>query len=277
MKWTNKYNLPNRVIKVLTGNRVDKQPSLDRLSVTDLINEPLMRILYIKHWDKIVRDYSDMLIPVQGIALHSRYEMYASDDEDAEIKLEIPIDGITLVGMADSVILKVIIDVKQTGVYTWKYKVYKWTEQLNTYAWMWYQKGIKVEELIIDIWCRDWKQSCVTWKDYPPIPYMELKLDLWPLEKQEKYVKDQVKKHLDFPVYNDITQYKTPCSDKTRGKRWEGYKGKNKTPTKVADTEQEVVKWSKKQKFETRIEKSSPVFCERYCKARNVCPFVKEK
>lgn len=274
MKWENCHNLPDRVIRVIQGKYKERKPELNRLSITDLVDEPLPRILYIHRWDDIVRDYSDMLTMVQGISLHSRYEKCATDDEDAEHKFEDVVCGIIVVGKADSYFDSTLLELKQTGVYGPKYRIPKWTKQMNCYAWERRIRGIVVDELLVDVWYRDWKQGNIYWRDYPAIPYECLRLDLWSFEKQDKYIRSQVQKHLAHPVFDSPGQYERPCSDEQRGIRFEAYKGKNKTPTKVG-TYDEVNQWVSQQSIKFDVRKSEPIFCLRYCKSRSVCPFAK--
>lgn len=273
MNYTNKHNLPDRVIRVLIGKYKQRRPELNRLSITDLIDDPLPRILYINHWDDIVRDYSDLITMVQGISLHSRYEDNAAEGDNAELKLEDAIEEMIVVGKADINPENVIIEVKQTGVYGPKYRMEKWTKQMNAYAWQRGKRGQQVDELLVDVWYRDWKQKNTYWKDYPQIPYEELKLNLWSFEKQDKYIRSQVQKHVHHPVFDTPEQYEKPCSDKQRGIRWEAYKKTNKTPTKVGETYDEVSQWTQKQKDIFRIEQSEAIFCSKYCKSRSVCKF----
>ena len=275
MKWTNSFSLPDRVIRVLKGKYKERRPELNRLSITDLIDDPLPRILFINHWDDIVRDYSDLLTMVQGISLHSRYEDCASESVDVERKFEDVIDSVIVVGKADWYEERLLLELKQTGVYGPKYRIPKWTKQMNMYGWQRRIRGHNVELLGVDVWYRDWKQGNTYWRDYPPIPYEYISLDLWDLETQEKYIRSQVQKHLAHPVFDKVEQYEKPCSDKQRGIRWEAYKGKNKTPTKVGDTFDEVRLWCEQQPQKFEIRKSNPVFCERYCRSRSICPFAK--
>lgn len=287
--WTNTYNLPDRVLRVIKGKYKDKKPELNRLSVTDLIDGPLIRVLYLHHWDDWARDYSDLLTMTQGTALHDRYEMVATDDEDVEHKYEdVILDkngniAMVVVGKADNFFDETILDVKQTGCYGPKYRIDKWTKQLNVYAW---QKGrrinpdlesfgvkYQVNKLLVDVWYRDWKQNKTYYKDYPPIPFEVIELELWPFEKQDEYVKSQVQKHVNHPVFDSPDKYTKPCSDKQRGIRWEAYKGKNKTPSKVGDTNKEVLDFTLTQNYNWIIKQSEPVFCRLYCKSRSICPF----
>lgn len=286
MKWENRHNLPDRVIRVLKGKYKDHKPELNRLSITDLIDDPLPRILFINHWDEITRDYSDLITMVQGISLHSRYEDCAGDDEDVEHKFEDVVEGVIVVGKADSYFNRplampgTILELKQTGVYGPKYRIPKWTKQMNSYGWQRRVRKQEVNELLVDIWYRDWKQGNTYWRDYPPIPYECIRLDLWDFDKQNEYLYSQVAKHLAYPIYDTPQEYDIPCSDKQRGIRWEAYKGKNKTPTKVGDTYDEVSQWCQIQRdnhiqYVFDIRKSEPVFCLRYCKSRSICPFAK--
>ena len=286
MRFTNIHNLPPRVIRVINGKYKYKPPEPNRLSVTDLIDDALVRVLYIHHHDLIVRDYSDMLTMVQGTALHDRYEANATDDEDVERKLEDAIGDMLVVGKADIYFDETIDDVKQTGVYGPKYRIDKWTKQLNVYAWQRRRrkeasaKGSveEVNKLLIDVWYRDWKLNKAYYKDYPPIPFEVIELELWPFDKQDEYVKSQVQKHVNYPVFDTPDQYEIPCSDKQRGLRWEAYKGKNKTPTKVGDTREDVESYTRTQpQYKWSIRQSEPVFCNCYCKSRNICPFNKGK
>ena len=283
MLWTNKFQLPDRVIRVLKGKYKDHKPELNRLSITDLIDDPLPRILFINHWDEITRDYSDLITMVQGISLHSRYEDCASESVDVEHKFEDVINGVIVVGKADWYEEPLLLELKQTGVYGPKYRIPKWTKQMNCYAWQRRIRKVassaggieKVEELGVDVWYRDWKQGNTYWRDYPPIPYEYISLDLWDFDKQDKYIRSQVKKHLACVPCERPDQYEKPCSDKQRGIRWEAYKGKNKTPTKVGDTKQELIDWAYDQLIKVDIRQSEPVFCNRYCRARSICPFNK--
>jgi len=274
MEWLNQHNLSDRVIRVLKGKYKEHKPELNRLSITDLIDDPLPRILFINHWDDIVRDYSDLITMVQGISLHSRYEECASENVDTEHKFEDVIDGIIVVGKADWWDEPLIGELKQTGVYGPKYRIPKWTKQMNMYAWQRRIREYPVEELGVDVWYRDWKQGNTYWRDYPPIPYEYISLDLWSFDKQEEYIHSQVQKHLAHPVFDKPEMYEKPCSDKQRGIRWEAYKGRNKTPTKIG-TLDEVNQWCLAQPQLFDIRKSNPVFCERYCKSRSICPFSK--
>jgi len=274
MKYTNKYNLPSRIIRVITGKYKNRKPEPIRMSVTDLIEEPLPRTLFIEKWDDIVRDYSDYLTMVQGTALHDRYEMVAEDDDDTEHKFEDIIGQFLLVGRADNYRDNSILDVKQTAVYGPQYKIDKWTAQTNIYAWQRRKRGFDVDKILIDVWYRNWQLKNIYWRDYPPIPYEEIELDLWTFEQQQSYIESRIKLHSENP-------YKE-CSNKQKGVRWEAYKNKNKTPSKVGGTYVELEEWAETEerlnsKLHIDIKKSEPKTCTTYCKSRSVCDYANSK
>lgn len=269
MKYLNRYNLPVRVIKIIQGKYKNHQPDPNRMSVTDLIKEPLIRTLYIEMWDKIQRDYSDFITMVQGTALHDRYELLSDEDDESEVKLEDNFGKFILVGKTDNKRDFTILDVKQTSVYNPVYKIPEWTKQLNIYAWQWISRGNLIENLIIDIWYRNWQFGKSHWKNYPKIPYEELKLELWSIEKQLEYINKQIKLHSENPYQE--------CSNEQKGVRWEVYKNKNKTPSKVEAVKKDAEKWANKQdrKDSYTIKQSEAVMCRHFCKARSVCPYIK--
>lgn len=283
MRWTNNYNLPERVINVIKGGRKDKRPDIGRLSITDLIDEPLPRILYINHYDDIVRDYSDLLQATMGTALHTRYETFATEDDDeAEVKFEDAVNDMIVVGKADNYMDDgTILDLKTVNVYGPKYKIDKYTKQLNCYAWQRRKRGFDVNKLIVDVWYRNWTLSNIHYKEYPQILYEQIEIPLWSFEEQDEYIRNQVEYHLSFNIEKYPEDYKANCfnccPDKVRGIRYEAYKKGNKTPTKVEDTKEALELWASKQKFDVEIRKSDPVFCINYCRSRSICPFAKEE
>ena len=271
MEYTNKYNLPERVIRVIQGHfKNPKKPEPNRMSVTDLIHEPLIRTLYIEKWDDIVVDWSDFILPTEGNALHDRYEMFADEDDDAEHKLEDVVDGLILVGKADNKREDYILDVKQIKVYGPQYKLKDWERQLNTYCWMWRKRGEIINKLLVDVWYRDFSDSNTFWKNYPKIAYEEISLPVWSYEQQEEYIHDQMQFH--------IMASHQECSEEQKGTRWEIFKSKNKTPTKVKHSEDAAQLWVDKQDKKDKyiIKKSEPKFC-RYCKSRSVCVYYRKE
>jgi hypothetical protein len=146
---------------------------------------------------------------------------------------------------------------------------------MNIYAWQRRMRSQEIDELLVDVWYRDWKQNNIFWKDYPVIPYELMTVPLWPFAQQTAYIQKQVDLHDACEVHDNLADYTKPCSDAQRGIRYEAYKNKNKTNCKIGATFEEVNNWCMKMpsKDTYRVIKSKPIFCERYCKSRSVCKF----
>lgn len=195
---TNKYSIPDRIIKLLPLSR---RPVRDRMSVTHLINSPLIRTLLLEKWDDIQLDWSVLLLRAQGVAWHKFVESFATDDEAVEVKLEDVIDGWTLVGKADNYTPDnggIIIDAKQTKVGSVNFDdtIEKWTQQCNVYAFQRRKRGFPVSKLFADVIFRDWyAKDVVRKRNYPKCPYLNIELDLWDFKQQESFVHERLRLH----------------------------------------------------------------------------------
>jgi hypothetical protein len=90
-----------------------------------------------------------------------------------------------------------IMDWKYTSVWSIVYADHDWEDQLNCYAWMRRQLGYDVKH--IEVWAliRDWNKYEAKYgggENYPPIPFVRVPLNLWTLEKQERYIKSRIRK-----------------------------------------------------------------------------------
>lgn len=281
MNKINTYNLSDRVIRIIRGEKEWGRPADKIFHVTSLLMPAYARKLFIEKYDEIVCDYSDELLTTQGNALHSRYEKFLGDDWNCELSLTEEIDGFTIIGTVDGYNEKqeLILDIKQTAVWVPAYKMNDYAAQTNDYVWMLRKKGKKVTRIEVDIWYRNWKLKEVKWgKDYPKIPYEMLSIPVWNFEKQEQFIRDQL-------------HYHTTCKDMcTREDKWQRYavmKNKNKTSSKNCDTREQAELWikdylqvqetaprKKKTKDKFQIVNTEPTNCLFYCKSRSVCPFA---
>jgi len=274
--YTNKYNIPSRIIRMLPTSH---RPVEGRYSVTDLVADPLPRTLLLEKWDELIIDYADMLLVVQGIALHEKAEKAVESDEEAETKFEDVIDGVTIVGKADNYIPaeKTIVDTKQTGVWSPTYPdwIAKVTAQLNCYASQRLKRDYLVKKLVADVFYRDHSiTKSLRTQNYPPIAYQEIEITLWPFEKQEQYIKDQIELHT-------INAHKE-CSMVQKMQRFNVKKKGRITPLKVCDTFLEaqiyVENYVREEGIKPNLvtaELSEPLACMYYCKARSCCPYAK--
>jgi len=267
MKTTNNFNLPATIFNAVSEERELKP---NRLSVTDLINPPLIRQLKIKHWDEIEEDASDKLWLLLGKAVHSVLEAGAIRNSLPEQKIEVEIGGFTVVGVPDLWDKEVISDYKITSVYSFLLgDKPEWEAQLNIYAFLFDYCGFVVNRLEINAILRDWQKSKVK-DDYPAIPFQQVNIPLWNKEKIEKYIKERVELH---------SQEGTECSPMEKWERPTTYrvmKKNRKTAVRVFEDQQQADDLIKTDKdYYLEIRKGSCVRCESYCLVRNYCPYRK--
>lgn len=161
MKWTNNWNLPDRIIR-----QVGKmyQPKPNRLSVTHLINCPRERHLLETRWDDVVLDYRDFLSTIIGIAVHERQDRLSTEDEQHEEHLETKVGEWTVVGRSDNRDGEIIRETKTKSTFILQYEKAKKDFlrevefQLNVYAHLHRLHGNYINALELDLFFRDWKQ-----------------------------------------------------------------------------------------------------------------------
>jgi len=304
---TNNKNLPQEFVKTIKCY----PPKPERMSVTHLIDEPLIRTLQIECWDDIIVDASDYVLMMLGISFHKQMEN--ESDEYSEKKYEDLIDGMTLVGKADlynptenrinfinyksggDIITEQAVipsnsisDWKVTSVWTLIYKdrIKEWEKQLNVYAFQHRLRNLQVDKLQIHCILRDWSErQAQREKDCPKNNFVTINIPLWTFEEQERYVKEQLEFHAMNP--------REECSSENK---WEKTKVRNlagqdvfivgsvyavespKKTMRVLPTRKEAEQWlSKKGKPDYKIVERAgiPKRCVKYCSVRSVCPFVK--
>lgn len=161
MKWTNKYNIPERIWKQ-AGTLY--QPKPYRLSVTQLISCPRERTLLLERWDDIVLDRSDFLQTIIGIGVHNRQDKLFMHDDDieSEEKMEVKVGDWTIVGRSDNREDTTIRESKTKSVTALTHESFinDVTNQLNSYSWINRKLGRTINKLELDIFYRDW----VGWK-----------------------------------------------------------------------------------------------------------------
>lgn len=107
MRLTNKYNLPSSFVNAVSGLIYDPRESdPNRISITSLINNPLPKLLALKHWDEIEEDVSDHIWRIFGSAAHYVLAQIDKDKEKSknhliEQKIEETVNGIKVVGKLD--------------------------------------------------------------------------------------------------------------------------------------------------------------------------------
>lgn len=96
MRLTNHYDLPPAIYQAVSG--MTRKPEPYVYHPTELINNPLIRFLKMRHWDELEEDASDRLWALLGSACHAVLQK-AGDILNAltEEQLRYGIDGCSLV------------------------------------------------------------------------------------------------------------------------------------------------------------------------------------
>ena len=269
----NKFNLPGPVVEAVSQVR---KPKGDSISVTALIDSPRIRSLTTKHWDSLEEDASSRLWALLGQGLHGVLAEYAVNKEVfAEEGIKATVSGTVISGRPDFYCDGNVIDYKITSVYSFLLGIKEsWTRQCNVYGHLFRSAGFPVRSLSVHAILRDWVES-KTYQDpdYPEIPFLTAPIDLWSPGDCEQYIKDQVRRHLDFPM--------DPCTDAEKWARSPAFavsKVGGKRALRVLDTLREANQWGEKYhaekpgvKLEIRERAGEFVRCNRYCLVRGVC------
>jgi hypothetical protein len=155
----------------------------------------------------------------------------------------------------------------------------EWHEQQNIYAWLLHQQGIEVKALNIIAIYLDWIVTKAAHdRTYPQDPCVLLKLDLWPWEQTENFLRDRIRlmKHYEQTPDDELPE----C---TREERFEDptvfkcFKNKEaKRSSKNCDSLDEAIKYMKNTAGFGNGSYVEAVYavrkrCERYCEVNEHC------
>ncbi len=274
MKITNKYNLPEAIVNIITKDI--REPKEGEMHVTELINAPLIRKLRTKHWDDIEEDVSERLWALLGTSVHYILEKGIPEEAFGEEELIGHIGGITITGKSDLYHNKGIEDWKVTSVYSFLLGMKpEWVAQLNIYKWLWKENGFPVEKLIINAILRDWlKSKTLTDSNYPKIPFQSVRVNMWGYDSTIKYILNRIVLHAQDPPPEC-----TPEEKWTRPTIYKVMKKGQKRAKRVLDTEKEAEEWMCNQKdLFVEERKGMNVRCEGYCNVSKFCKYyIKEE
>jgi len=220
MKITNRFDLPAPVVRALTTDDYSRGKS--DLSVTQIIDSPRVRLLRKQHDEKIEEDVSDMVWSVLGRAAHKVLEDSDEEGYTIEERVFAEVEGWRLSGAIDlqkhGNILS-LYDYKVTSVWSVIYGKSSWETQLNCYAYLlWKAKKQKVGALNIIAILRDWNRRDAGKPDYPSSPIMEIPIQLWSQDEQQRYVTERVRLHQDAESSMVLGEPLPLCSAE---ERWE--------------------------------------------------------
>ena len=236
MEKTNEYGLPETICQLIdyiegtyTGSKAD-----NAISVTTLLEAPLIRTLYAENKDKIVKDYSNYLSSLIGSVFHEAIANVTSGEgvrAEQRIHLPMVVDGyeFLLNGEFDYADNNSVKDYKHTSIHTLNNAgiTAKHEAQLNIYRYMIYKtEGVLLNRLSNIYIFKDWYQSKVGTYNYPPMMIQEVERRVWEIEETEAYILERLRLHLHSP---------NSCSSKDRWEK-EGvpvvYKTSKKTGVK---------------------------------------------
>ena len=266
MKITNKYDLPEILVAAMENDPYTRGDA--DISVTQLIDSPRVRELRKEHPDR-ESDVSDMVWAFFGQSVHAMLERIPeTEGVIREQRISIELDKKILSGQFDLIYGSTMADYKVTSVWSVIYGKPEWDFQLNTLRYIWEkQGGHPIDRLQIIAFLRDWQKSKAG-DNYPVAPICAIDIDLWDMEKAERYIAARMNRHFSDELY---------CSDRETWKKddtWAMKKKGRKTAVKVFHAEQEAN--DALEKFGTSdnwIEHRKGRFtrCEDYCDVQQWC------
>jgi len=265
MKFTNKFNLPEEIVKALKHDWYKGTP--DNISATRLIDSPRIFYLTLRHDDEIETDVSERVWTLFGSAIHSTLENLKLKNHLKEERLSHTVNGIKISGKFDVFGGdEKITDYKVTSVYSiiYKSRITEWTKQLNVYAWLLRKYKFNPKSAQIIAILRDWTANNVP-------------IELWTPEEVENYVNNRVAL---FKSVQDLPDDELPpCTPEERWQTETKYavmKKGRKRALAVCDTEEEAIK--KATQFGATIEEreAKAMRCEEYCSVNKFCKYYKE-
>lgn len=286
MRFTNKFQLPETIIRAAAVSRAKYDKGEVERSVTQLISPPRIDLLRKKHWENMENDVSEEWFSLFGTAIHHVLDMGKLPGQIAEERLYAELDGWSLSGAID------IQEPTPTGYRIIDYKVTtasqamkaieqskgEWEAQQNIYAWLVRKvKGIEVTELAICAIIRDWTR----WRArsnplYPNAAVKMIDIPLWSPQEQEDYIRSRIKEHRTAEMMIDIG---SPIPECTLEERWASedkwaYKKKPdaKRATKVLSSEAEADALVNEKGGVVEFRPGSSMRCEEnFCRVADWC------
>lgn len=282
---TNKHNLPQTLVNLASRNTYSRGSA--RISVTELIGSPQIRILRNEKRSEIVTDVSEMLWSLLGSAMHHVVEQGADDQHIAEERLFAEVAGWKLSGGIDLQVLGsasdggqevALSDYKTTTAWAVMNPKPDWERQLNCYAYLVEKtRGWTVTSLTINAIVRDWsRHEAARRDDYPQVPLVVLPQTLWSPQAREAYVTERMKIHQDAERAFDWGEQMPECSEEERwfkpGKLAVMREGRVKA-LKLFDTndKERAEEYAKENKGYVEERRGENTRCENFCPVSQWC------
>ncbi len=280
MKLTNKHNLPDTFVNVITRPTYSRGDS--EISVTEILSPPQLVLLRRRHAEEIEVDAADQVWSLFGSACHNILQHGKDDHHVVEERLFTTFDGWRISGAIDLQEYQpdgsiVISDYKVTSAWAVQQEKTEWIDQLNLYAWLIERvKAIPVTGLKIIGIVRDWSRREAAMKEgYPQAPIVTLDIPLWTPAEREAFVGYRLDKHNEAN-FAAVSGKMPEC---TPGEMWEKpttyavFKDGGKRAKKVFQVKQEAEAFLAEQKGAHYVEtrEGGRTRCESFCQAAPFC------
>ena len=287
MKYTNKYNIPNEIIRSLENDSYSDGGA--DFSATGLLQPPQIRMLKKIHEPEITTDVSDRIWILLGQSVHNILERANESNTESltEQRMFVDIDRYKISGQADSIAIedKILKDYKVTSVWSvisaLKDGKPEWEQQLNIYAYL-YKQTFKqdVSALNIIAIMRDWNKSgMLRNKDYPKCSVAVIPIPLWNEEEQLEFIRERIDKHTDAEVIWDALGELPKCTPEERWAKPDTYavmKKGRKSALRLLPTKEQAKKYIGDQDLSIEFRKGVSTRCEGYCEVSQFCNQYRE-
>ena len=283
MKITNKFNLPQPFVDLVSGDTYSKGES--DITTTGLAQPPKIAELTRRHSNEITMDCSEKVWTMMGTANHYVLEQIALRNPEryvTEQRFYLDIDGVKLGGQID------LFD-RETET-LWDYKVssvYKamsddkleWTKQANVNKLLCEHNGFHPKKLAILLVMKDWKRKEAEFKaDYPKCAIQEIPLPIWREEETLAYIKSRINLHNAAKLI-EVEDAIPVCTEEERWAKpttWAVLKergAKRAVNGGVYELESEAIAHAKRISGAIEKRDGSNPRCENYCQVRQWCNF----
>jgi hypothetical protein len=283
MKITNKFNLPQPFVDLVSGDTYSKGES--DITTTGLAQPPKIAELTRRHGGEITMDASEKVWTMMGTANHYVLEQIALRNPEryvTEQRFYLDVDGVKLGGQID------LFD-RETET-LWDYKVssvYKamsddkleWTKQANVNKLLCEHNGFHPKKLAVLLVMKDWKRKEAEFKaDYPKCAILEIPLPIWREEETLAYIKSRINLHNSAKLIEEEDAIPV-CTEEERWARpttWAVLKergAKRAVNGGLYELESEAIAHAKRISGAIEKRDGSNPRCENYCQVRQWCNF----
>jgi hypothetical protein len=283
MKITNKFNLPQPFVDLVSGDTYSKGES--DITTTGLAQPPKIAELTRRHASEITMDASEKVWTMMGTANHYVLEQIALRNPEryvTEQRFYLDIDGVKLGGQID------LFD-RETET-LWDYKVssvYKamsddkleWTKQANVNKLLCEHNGFHPKKLAILLVMKDWKRKEAEFKaDYPKCAIQEIPIPIWREEETLAYIKSRINLHNAAKLI-EVEDAIPVCTEEERWAKpttWAVLKergAKRAVNGGIYELESEAIAHAKRISGAIEKRDGSNPRCENYCQVRQWCNF----